>query len=366
VTFKLVIENLKHRPMRSLLSILLIAVPVTLILTLAGMTDGMLEDSRQRTRGSGADVLVRGSTAAAIATFSGTLDERYAPVIQRQPHVSVATGVLVHSIDPPLAVMGIDLNQFTRMNGGFHYMAGGGFQGPDDMLVDNLYAAQKHLKVGDSYQSLNHGWRICGIVETGKLIRIAVPAKTLQQLDDIPGKVSVIYVKADVPAHADLVAEELRQLLPSLSISTVEEWTSQLTVSSPQLSSLRIFTNVVIGIGVVIAFAVVCLAQYMAVLQRTREIGILKSLGAAKSFILGIILAEALGLGIGGSILGILMSYGAKWLINMLVPASIQMAISYQWWPTATAITLVAAALGALYPGLSAARHDPIEALAYE
>ena len=65
------------------------------------------------------------------------------------------------------------------------------------------------------------------------------------------------------------------------------------------------------GIGVVIGFAVVCLSMYMAVLQRTREIGILKSLGASKGFILGIILSEALLLGLGGTILGILMSYGA-------------------------------------------------------
>ncbi len=48
------------------------------------------------------------------------------------------------------------------------------------------------------------------------------------------------------------------------------------------------------------------------------------------------------------------------------MPASLPMAIVPIWWPIAGAITLVGAALGALYPGLSAARHDPIEALAYE
>ena len=120
------------------------------------------------------------------------------------------------------------------------------------------------------------------------------------------------------------------------------------------------------GIGVVIGFAVVCLSMYMAVLQRTREIGILKSMGGSKGFILGIILAEALMLGIGGSVLGILMSYGAYWLIHTLVPASFPMIIVYEWWPIAGGITLGATLLGALYPGLSAAAHDPIEALAYE
>ena len=71
------------------------------------------------------------------------------------------------------------------------------------------------------------------------------------------------------------------------------------------------------------------------------------------------ILSEALLLGIGGTVLGILMSYGACWLIETLVPASLPMVIVYDWWPIAGAITLVGALLGALYPGLSAARARP-------
>ena len=132
------------------------------------------------------------------------------------------------------------------------------------------------------------------------------------------------------------------------------------------IGGLREFIWVIIAIGVIIGFAVVCLSMYMAVLQRTREIGILKSLGASREFILRVILVEALLLGVGGTVLGIVMSYGAWWLIHTFVPASIPMVIVYSWWPKAGLITLIGAAFGALYPGVSAARHDPIEALAYE
>jgi putative ABC transport system permease protein len=132
------------------------------------------------------------------------------------------------------------------------------------------------------------------------------------------------------------------------------------------IAGLREFIVVIMSIGVIIGFAVVCLSMYMAVLQRTREIGILKSLGATQWFIMRVIVAEALILGVGGSILGIIFSFGAYWLIRTLVPASIPMVIVPSWWPIAGGITLAGAALGALYPGLSAARHDPIEALAYE
>ena len=110
--------------------------------------------------------------------------------------------------------------------------------------------------------------------------------------------------------------------------------------------------SVVMGIGVVIGFSVVCLSMYMAVLQRTREIGILKSLGASKGFILRIIWLEALLLGVGGTLarhrheLRRLMD-----LIGALVPASIPMEIVPDWWPIAGAITWSAPSWGRCTPG---------------
>src|SRR5207237_858896 len=107
-------------------------------------------------------------------------------------------------------------------------------------------------------------------------------------------------------------------------------------------------------------------SMYMAVLQRTREIGILKSLGATRWYVLRIILREAVLLAIVGTILGIGMSYGTKAAILTFMPATFPPAVDPSWWPVAGAIALAGAVLGALYPGLRAARMDPIEALSYE
>jgi putative ABC transport system permease protein len=365
VTAKLVLENLKHKPMRSLLSILLIGVPVTLILSLVGLSHGMLEESQRRARGVGADIIVRAPNASSVINFSGAaLDERLVPFLEKQPHVKLAVGVDNHPVDLPLVVTGIDLASFNQLNGGFTFVKGGPFRAPSDVLIDEYYAAQKHVTVGDTIALMNHKWRVAGIIAGGKLARIVVPLKTLQELDSSNGKVSQVYVKLDNPANTGQVAEELRKVLPGYPVNTMEEFISAFNVNS--IPALPEFIGVIMGIGVVIGFAVVCLSMYMAVLQRTREIGILKSLGASNGFILRIILAEALLLGVGGTILGIIMSFGAYWLIGKLVPASIPMIIVPSWWPIAGAVTLVGAFIGALYPGLSAARHDPIEALAYE
>ncbi len=364
MTGKLVLENLKHKPMRTLLSILLIGVPVTLILTLVGLSHGMLEDSARRAQGIGADVFFRPRGTSLLSLNGAGLPEKLVDYLQQWPHVKLATGVLVQTVQTPLVITGVDLNQFNRMSGGFDYLEGGPLRGPQDMLVDRYYAAQKNLHAGSSLDMLNHTWHIAGVIEGGKLARIVVQLKVLQDLLGATGGVSQIYLKLDNPANTASVIRSLKEKFPDYPIYSMEELTSMYNVNT--VAGLREFIYVIMGIGVVIGFAVVCLSMYMAVLQRTREIGILKSLGASDGFILRIILVEAVALGIGGTVLGVGMSYGAWWLIRTLVPASIQMVIVPGWWPIAGAVTLVGAALGALYPGLSAAHHDPIEALAYE
>ncbi|MGA3259097.1 MAG: FtsX-like permease family protein [Bryobacteraceae bacterium] len=365
MTGKIVLENLKNRPMRSLLSILLIGVPVTLILTLVGLTQGMLTDSQNRQRGVGADIIIRGSTVSSVISFSGaSIPAGVADKVQQQPHVKLAMGVINHPVDLPLFITGMDVAKFTQMSGGFTFDQGGPLQGPDDILVDRYYAEQRHLQVGQTVNLINHDWRLAGVIEPGKMARLVVPMRTLQELDAATGKLGQIYVTVDAPANINLVVEGLRGLLKNYPVNTMAEYTAMYNVN--QIPAIKEFTVVVAAIGVVIGVAVVWLSMYMVVLQRTREIGILKALGASKAFILGIILIEAMLLGAGGTILGIVFSYGAQWLIRTLVPASFQMAIVYAWWPRVAAITQAAAILGALYPGLSAARQDPIEALAYE
>ena len=165
MTTKLVVENLKNKPMRSLLSFLLIGVPVTLILTLEGLSTGMLRDAQDRARGVGADILVRASsTTTAVGASADSVTEGYLPYFRNKvPHVKLAMGVINHSIDFPLFITGIDQEEFNTMTGGFTYVAGQhGLRNPDDILVDELYARQKKLHIGSTVSLLNHTWNLVG------------------------------------------------------------------------------------------------------------------------------------------------------------------------------------------------------------
>lgn len=362
--FKLVFENVRHRPIRTLLSILLIAVPVTLMLTLVGLSQGYVHDAKERTRGVGADIMLRPQNSSLMSFSGATLTQAFVDFVRKQPHVTIATGVINAAFGGWNSITGINPAEFDAMSGGFTFLSGHGLQNPDDVLLDEYYADQVHAKVGSTVKLLEHPWHVAGIVEPGKLSHVFVFAPVLQTLTSNTGKFSVIYIKLDDPKNTREVVDELKAKLPDYPILPLEELVSAISVD--RIPYLKPFINVIIGVGVLIGFAVVSLSMYMAILQRTREIGILKSLGATRGFLFGIILAEALLMAIGGSIFGIILSFGTRWAIMRLVPASLPQAIVPGWWPIATGVVLAAALLGSLYPGSIAIRQDPIEALAYE
>lgn len=360
----MVLENLRYRPIRTLLSVTAIAIEVGMILTLVGLSSGMLQDHARRARGVGADILVRAPTSSILNMSSGMLQEGVVKKIDEQPHVEIATGVLTQGTDLLNYVSGIDLASFDKMSGGFRFITGGPFQGADDVLVDQYWADEHKIHVGDMIQQLNRPWRVRGIFEPGMLARVFVPLKTLQDLTANTGKVSMIYVKVDDPKRTQEVIGELRAVLKDYKVDSMEDYTAAFSVNN--IPMLREFIGVVVGLGVLVGFLVVFLSMYTAVLERTREIGVLKALGASPRYILDILLRETVLIALAGSVVGIALSFLTRYIIHRVATATLIEAIVPEWWPIATAIAVMGAVLGAVYPGLKAARQEAVEALAYE
>lgn len=358
---RLVLENLKHRPVRTLLSAVAIGVQVTMILTLVGVSDGVLADMAAKSRGTGADILVRPPGSSVLA-FSGNMPQGVVGLVRKQPHVALATGTLVQSIGNFDSITGIDLDEFDRMSGGFHYLEGGPFTSDDDLLIDDVYAHAHHLRVGD-HINLGLDWRIAGVVGSGKLSHIFARLPSLQEKYSAKDKVSVIYVKLDDRKAMMAVIDDLKAKLPDYKVFSLDEFVSLISVDS--IPILKTFTRVVVGLAVIVGFLVVFLSMYTAVLERTREIGILKALGASPRYIMEILMRETFVLAVAGAIAGILMSYGTQWIMGVFVP-TMPMMIVYFWWPWAALIALSGSMIGAIYPGLKAAHQDAIEALSYD
>ena len=364
---KMIVANLVHRPIRSLISIVAIALEVTLILLIVGLSVGMLNDARQRQAGIGADVIVQPPNTSFMAGVSNApMSIKIGGVIAQLPHVQVVSPVIwqLTTTKNLEVIYGIDLKTFEALVP-FHYLHGGPFQGPNDCLVDDFFAQSQHVKVGSTIEILNHPFRVAGIVEHGRGARKFIPMGTLQELIGSEGKASVFYVKLDDPSNADAVVQEVKSVpgMESYSVRSMREYLSMMTVNSyPGLST---FIHVVIGISVVIGFIVIFQAMYTAVMERTREIGILKSIGASKFYIVNVILRETVLLAIGGIVVGVLFSLAARAGIKYRLP-TLPVVVTGGWILRSTGIAITGAILGALYPAYKAAQKDPIDALAYE
>ena len=280
-----------------------------MILTLVGVSYGTLDASARRARGIGADIFVRPPGSSAISLSSAPTKEALVGVLQKQPGVALAAGTMVQSLGGFDTIQGVDFPVMDKMastwrhpgdpiKGGYKFFSGGPFANPDDVIVDEYYAKQHKLKVNDHVKILNQQWRVAGIYEGGKLAAILAPKDTLQRLTANEGKISAIYVKLEDPSRADAAVEQLKHVLnpedpdgdTGYKVMTVEQFTAQLNVNS--LTILKVFINVVIGIASIVGFIVVFMAMYTAVLERTREIGILKAVGAGPGYILNILFRE--------------------------------------------------------------------------
>ena len=371
---KLIFANLLHRPLRSVISVLAVAIEVIMILSIIGIFTGMLNDQNRRTNGIGADLMLLPSNASLFNGLgSPSMPVRDAEVLRKIPHVTVVSPAIqkIATNGTVEILYGIDYPTFSALKP-FKFLAGGPFQGPNDAIIDDLLAGSKNPATGKPYAvgdtimiMTSHAFRISGIVEQGKGGRKLIPIDTMAQMVDAEGKASIFYIKCDNPANDDLVMQEIRSIrgFENNTLTTVDSWLDQMTPS--KIPAFNLALGVITGIAMIIGFLVIFQSMYTAVLERTREIGVLKSIGASKMTIVGVVLRESAVLSAAGVILGIAGTYGARTLIAHLFP-TMNFEITAPWLIRSAGIAFVGSICGALYPAWMAARKDPIEALAYE
>ena len=365
---KLVLANLLHRPLRSIISVLAVAIEVVMILSIVAIFMGMLDDQKERTNGIGADLVVSPSNASFMNGVSGApMSAKLADVFRRLPHVAVASPVISDfSMAGNVEILyGIDYASYNALKP-FVFLTGGPFKGPYDVIVDDVFArAGQGHRVGDTINILNHPFRICGIVESGKGGRKLVPLDTLASLMGADGKASVLYLKGDNPANNGLITSEIHATrgLENYKVQTMADLIALYTPS--KFPGFDLALNVVISIAVIVGFLVIFQSMYTAVLERTREIGILKAMGASKSTIVGVVLRETAILAVAGVLVGIASTYGVRAFLHIKF-ATFSFEMTAAWIGWGALIAFGGAGCGALYPAWMAARKDPIDALAYE
>jgi putative ABC transport system permease protein len=365
---KLVINNLLHRPLRTAISVFAVAIEVVMILSITAIMLGQLNGNKIRQSGIGMDIFVRPPNATFLTGVSGApAPIKVADILRKLPHVEVAAPVIVQvtATSGLENIYGIDFKSYNDLRP-FVFLEGGTFQGPNDVIVDDYFVRSDNgHHLGESIKILNHDFRICGIVEHGKGGRKFIPIDTMGQLIGAENKASMFYIKSDDPRNEGAIREEVKNTpgMAAYQVQTLEEW---LSIMTPEhMPGFKPALNTIIAIAVIIGFLVIFQSMYTAVMERTREIGILKSLGASRSYIVGVVLRETALIAVTGIALGTALSYLIRYLMHFRFP-TLDFLLTMQWNLRGIGIAFAGAMLGAVYPALKAARKDPIDALAYE
>jgi putative ABC transport system permease protein len=326
----------------------------------------MVNDSAKRVEGVGADILVRPPGSGFMLGMSeAPMPIKIADRLRELPRVLTVAPTIIHvnSGTSLSLIYGIDQTSFDQVSRGFVYHEGGGFQGPNDILVDDIYANANHSHVGQTINILNQNFRIAGIVEHGKGARMFIPLATMQDLLGAQGKATTFFVKCTDPAYTEQTADAIRTLLPSYTIMPINEYMALMT--SNNLPGLNYFITVMISLAVGIGFLVIFLSMYTTITERTREIGILKSLGASKTYVISVIMREAVLLTAVGVIAGYIGAFVLRRVMLGIFP-TLPVQMTWDWRLYAAGLAFIGSGIGAFYPALKAARLDPVDALAYE
>lgn len=356
-------NNLRARPLRTALSVVAIALQVLLVLFVVGLTSGAISEWSKRVEGVGADLLIQPPNASIFFALSNAVMQESGAekVLELKSVDQVAPVLLVMNVPTLDLVYGIDYKSFNSLSRGFLYLHGRAPESGEEAIVDDVKAQSLGLKVGDKMVLLGHEFTISGIVAHGKGARFFISLAKAQDIAGAEGRVSMFYVRST--GDTERARQDIVKLLPQHRIRSMAEYLTLL--NSDQLPELKPFQHSLITVGVVISFLVVLLTMHTLVLERTREIGILKALGYSRSGIVRLILGETLLMTLLGIGLGLIGTVVGREVLRETMP-TLNLLITQEWVLRSVVLALAGSVAGAAYPAMRAAGYDPVDALACE
>jgi putative ABC transport system permease protein len=362
-------SNIFYRKTRTGIGILSVAIEVALVVVVIGLVHGTLEENAKRIENIGADIIFQGPDSSPFLSLNtGVMPVQLTDKLLEVPGVQSAAPALygqvtkIKNVSKLVAMLGVKPESYNQIGVGIRIVEGRGLEKPNDLVVDTVLASADDIDVGDELQILNRSFTVSGICQAGAGTRMYLDIDTLAEVTAQPGKASLFFIKTAPGASIGDVGGALEKRFEGYKVTALESYTEALKANALGLDE---FTQVLSFLAVIISFLVILLAMYTTVIERTREIGILKALGASKLYIIRLVIAESFMICAIGVIVGFIMSLVGRYWVLTLFP-TLTVALLPKWFLIAALLGIGGGLLGALYPAVRAAKLDPVEALNFE
>lgn len=396
--FKLAIENITHRKVRSWLTILGIVVGIAAVVALVSLGQGLQYTVDQQFVKIGADkisITAKGSVGFGGSSSSNMLTEKDLDAVRRTDGVFMAADRIAKTARVQFndktqfqSIQGVALDE-TRLlldeSGLYDPEIGRTLRQGDknkiligpELAKDTTFG--REIQVNDKLTINGEKFQVVGIIKTGGNPGISrgifMPLDEARRLFNSPDEISMIMVKTDPGADIDAVIVNIEKELRRER--GLKEGKEDFTVQSTKqfIESFLVIFNVVTvllvglaSISLLVGAIGIANTMYTSVLERTREIGIMKSIGAKNSDILTIFLIEASLIGLIGGVVGVLIGAGIAKIAEILIAGFLGegfFQIFLPWWllAGAAAFAIVIGTLSGILPAKQASSINPVEAL---
>lgn len=373
----LILKNPFRNKTRSILAILGIAIGIATIVAL-GVISTSLETSTETTLKEGAAEItaMKIGTDSGFGSSSGSLNQSYVDELAKIDGVNQTAGVLQASVmdssdssgggpggytiegmdSDKLKLIGID-----SVNGSLYS------NNSQQLIIGKSLADSENYTIGDKINLFGEDFEVVGIFETGNMMTDGIMLTnldTLQNLTDNDNYISTVSVKINNNATLDdvnnRIENQYNDTLTTITSADLQESTEEtMSVINTAMTAIEALALIIGGLGVINT-------MMMTVFERTREIGVLKSVGWTNRRVLTMIMGESVVLTIISGIIGTIMGLLAVIILFNVLGGNVELVYDISIFIKAFLVALIVGILGGLYPAIKASHLSPTESLRYE